>query len=40
VILAVLGANLVLQVLDQEEEIALDEFSKLEQRLAKKQEPK
>ncbi|KIM84706.1 hypothetical protein PILCRDRAFT_818320 [Piloderma croceum F 1598] len=28
------------QVLDQEEEIALDEFSKLEQRLAKKQEPK
>ena len=31
-------ANYLLQILDQEEEIALNEFSKLEQRLAQKQE--
>lgn len=32
--------ELFIQVLDQEEEVALDEFSKLEQRLTQKQKQK
>lgn len=35
-----LFTELFIQVLDQEEEVALDEFSKLEQRLTQKQKQK